>query len=134
MNTKVIATAAIALAAVLAATPAISKAATAQATAPMKMTYTTSLEPITGIGAPWTGTLNITINPDGIIQGYYHPADNVMAFIPVTGGRNGDRVWLDIGTMGRLHVDGLLKNDVISGTAFDESTTQAYDFSARVNG
>jgi hypothetical protein len=132
MNTKFVRTAALALAAALAAAPAISHAATTQAGAPVKMSYTTTLEPITGLGAPWTGSLDLTFNPDGIIQGWYHPADNLMAFIPVTGGRSGDKVWLDIGTNGRLHVDGRLKNGVIKGTAFDQSSTQAYDFRARV--
>ncbi len=134
MNTKLIRTAAFAAALALMGAPAISQAATTQPVTPVQTTYQTSLEPIGGLGAPWTGNLQITIHPDGIIQGYYHPAGDSIAFIPVTGGRTGDHVWLDIGRMGRLHVQGILKNDAITGTAIDESSNEGYDFTARVSG
>lgn len=134
MNTKrIIQTAAIAVAAGFAAVPAISPATTTQSTVPIKATYDTTLESITGMGAPWTGTLQITISPNGIIQGYYHPADNTMAFIPVTGGLNGDSVWMDIGRSGGLRVNGTLKNGVIQGGAFDDRTDQPMKFTARVS-
>lgn len=134
MSTKFIRTAAFALAAALAGVPALSQAATTNATTPIHQTYETSMQSIDGLGAPWTGTLQITFNADGIVQGYYHPADNMSAFIPVTGGRNGNAVWLDIGRSGRLHVNGVLDNGVITGGAIDQSTQQAYKFSARVSG
>jgi hypothetical protein len=85
------------------------------------------------LSAPWTGQLQITINPDGIIQGYYRPADN-NAFIPVTGGKTGDGVWLDIGRTGGLHVNGVLQNGVITGGAVDQRTQQTYKFSAKLAG
>jgi hypothetical protein len=132
MSTKILSSAALVIAAAFAGVPAISQAATAQATAPVHATYNTSLESIYGLPSPWTGTLQLTINPDGIIQGYYRPADN-NAFIPVTGGRDGDQVWLDIGNSGRLHVNGVLQNDVITGGAIDLRTHEAYKFSAQVS-
>lgn len=134
MTTKFIRTAAIAFAAALAGAPAISQAVTTQPATPVQTTYQTTLEPLTGLGAPWTGSLQIAIHSDGIIQGYYHPAGDEIAFVPVTGGRNGDNVWLDIGRSGHLHVQGILKNGVITGTAVDESSDQGYDFTARVSG
>jgi hypothetical protein len=129
MSTKIIQSAAFVVAAALTGVPVISHAATAQAT---HVNYETSLSSIYGLPSPWTGTLQLTINPSGIIQGYYRPADNA-AFIPVTGGQNGDQVWLDIGSSGRLHVNGVLKNGVITGGAIDERTKEAYNFSARVS-
>ncbi len=92
------------------------------------------MQPITGLGAPWTGTLQLTMNPDGIIQGYYRSGDNFGALIPVTGGRTGDSVWMDIGTMGRLRVSGTLRDGVITGTAIDARTNEPYGFTARISG
>ena len=129
---KFIKTAAFVLSAALAGAPAISQAATTQPATALHSTYQTTLEPISGLGAPWLGSLQIAFNPDGIIQGYYRPADDTIAFIPVTGGRSGNNVWLDIGRDGRLHVQGQLKNGTITGTAFDEATNQGYDFTAKV--
>lgn len=133
MTTKILQAAAFALAASLASAPAISQAATASSNAPVRQTYQTSLRSLYGLPSPWTGTLQLTMNPDGIIQGYYHPADDYTKFIPVEGGRNGDQVWLDIGHAGRLHVSGTIKNDNISGAAIDETTMQQYAFTARVS-
>jgi hypothetical protein len=135
MTTNFIRSAAFVLAAALAGAPAISQAVTTQPTAPVKHTYDTSLAPQLGLGAPWTGTLKLTLNPDGIIQGYYYPAGDEVAFIPVTGGRNGDQVWLDIGQRGRLHIEGTIRNGgTIAGTALDERTNTPFNFTARVTG
>ena len=132
MKTKFIQSAALVIASALAGVPAVSYAATAQATNPVHVNYDTSLSSIYGFPSPWTGTLQLTFNPDGIIQGYYRPADNA-AFIPVTGGQNGDSVWLDIGRSGQLHVSGVLKDGAITGGAFDQRTHEQYNFSARVS-
>jgi hypothetical protein len=130
MIKSIIKSAVFAIAAGLAVLPALSQAATNQSQVPVRATYQASLQPITQLEAPWTGTLQLTINPNGIIQGYYHPADQ-MAFIPVTGGQDGNSVWLDIGTMGRLHVNGTLHNGTIAGSAVDERTNETYSFTAR---
>ncbi|HLI95660.1 MAG TPA: hypothetical protein VKT72_06185 [Candidatus Baltobacteraceae bacterium] len=132
MMKKTIKSAAFAIAAALVVVaPSVSQAAVTQAQAPVHATYETSMVPVLhAFDGPWTGTLKLTFNPSGIIQGYYNPADQ-MAFIPVTGGRDGDNVWFDIGTNGRLHVNGTLQNGSIVGGAIDERTHETYDFTAR---
>ncbi len=132
MFTKIIQSTALIIATAFAAAPLVSQAATAQAVAPVHATYETTLEPVFGPPSPWTGTLQLTFNANNIIQGYYHPADNISAFIPVTGGRDGDNVWMDIGRSGRLHVTGVLANGVITGGAVDLSTQQQFKFSAKL--
>ncbi|HZZ65203.1 MAG TPA: hypothetical protein VFE17_06890 [Candidatus Baltobacteraceae bacterium] len=123
-----------ALALALAGAPAVSHAATAYTTGtqPVRVNYSTSISPLFGLGYPWSGTLQLTLNPDGIINGYYRPADN-QEFIPVTGGRDGRNVWLDIGQMGRLHVTGTLDNGRITGTALNERTNEQFKFNANMN-
>jgi hypothetical protein len=133
MNTRILQTAALVFAALSMGLPAVSQAATAQSTLPVQATYQTSLQSIYGSPSPWTGTLKLTVNPDGIIQGYYHPDDDMIAFVPVTGGRNGDQVWLDIGRKGHLRVSGTLQNGAITGGAFDERTHETFKFTARVS-
>ncbi len=98
----------------------------------MHVNYDTSLRSVYGMPSPWTGALQLTINPDGVIQGYYRPADD-DSFVPVTGGRNGNDVWLDIGMAGRLHVTGVMHGNAITGGAIDERSNRAYDFSAQVS-
>ena len=130
MFTKILRGSALLFAVALAGAPTVSQAATAySATQPVHVNYDTSMQSLFGFDYPWTGTLQLTINPDGIINGYYRPADN-MAFIPVTGGRDGQNVWLDIGGRGRLHVTGTLQNGKIAGSAFDERSFKQYKFSA----
>jgi hypothetical protein len=123
--------AAFAAAAALAGVPAISQAVTTDQSTAQRVSYDTSITPINGLEAPWNGTLKITINPDGIIQGYYHPAYEV-SFIPVTGGRNGDSVWMDIGSRGRIRVNGTLQNGKIVGSAYDQNSNTPYKFIAIV--
>lgn len=130
MNKKFFQCAAFVLTAALTAVPALSQAATAQSTAAVHATYKTTFSRIPGPSAPWTGSLQLTIHSDGIIQGYYRP-DGDQGFIPVTGGRDGDNVWLEIGRDGGFHVDGTLHNGVITGAAMDEATGTQYDFTAR---
>lgn len=131
MITKIIQSTALVLVAGLAAVPSISQAASSQAQNPVKITYQTSLETIPGPSAPWTGSMQLTISPNGIIQGWYHPAYDMTSLIPVTGGRNGDNVWLDIGTRARLHVSGTMNNKAINGSAIDNTTHKLFTFSAK---
>lgn len=134
MKSNILRTAAFVIAASLTGVPAIAAAATSQTTAPVHATYETSLQSVYGLSSPWTGTLQLTLNSDGVIQGYYHPDGDAIAFIPVTGGRSGDQVWLDIGRNGRLHVSGTFANGAITGGAIDQSTNEAYKFTARISG
>lgn len=131
MSTKIFQLAAFIAAVTMTSIPAVSQAATVQAQNPVKITYQTSMQSIPGPSAPWTGSLQLTINPDGIIQGWYHPADNMTALIPVNGGRNGERVWLDIGRQGSLHVSGTIRNGEITGSGIDNGTHQLFSFNAK---
>jgi hypothetical protein len=130
MITTLIRGAALVAAIGLAGMPAISPAATAYTgNQTTHANFSTSISPLFGFGAPWTGTLQLTFNPDGIVNGYYRPDDN-MNYIPVTGGRNGQDIWLDIGERGQLHITGTLQNDKIIGTALNERSDHPYKFSA----
>jgi hypothetical protein len=114
----------------LAAVPAVSPAAVARPNAPIQENYDTSITPIFGFEFPVTGQLQLQVYPNGIVQGYYQPAYDPQ-FIPVTGGERGNAVWIDIGTMGRIHVDGTVRDGRIVGTAFDQRTMQEFKFDAK---
>ncbi len=131
MITNIFRAAALATIVTIAGMPAVSQAAVGYDTNPVHVKYDTSIAPIAGFGYPWTGTLQLTINPDGIINGYYRAAGN-GSFIPVTGGRDGKNVWLDIGQSGRLHVTGTLHEGTIAGTAFDQRNLAQYKFNASI--
>lgn len=75
-----------------------------------------------GSPAPFSGTLDLKVNPGGIVSGYYFEADGAM-YVPVVGGLTGDRIWLDIGRSGSMHVEGQVEpRGVITGTAFDKAS------------
>lgn len=124
--------AALAAAAALSAVPAVSQAAVSSTTQAVHANYDTTFGPIMGFAVPWSGKLQLTFTPDGIIQGYYRPDDN-GAFVPVTGGRQGDSVWLDIGRSGNLRVTGTVQNNRIVGAAVDDRTQQEYAFNAQLS-
>lgn len=100
------------------------------ATAEPSTTYTTALTQTYGSLAPYTGSLKITVGSDGIVRGYYFPADYSASYIPVTGGRTGDRIWFDIGNDGQYHVIAHVSNGQITGTAFTPDNVQ-YTFVAK---
>lgn len=131
MHSTLIRRAALVLALALCGAPAISSAATGVSTQPVHVNYQTSITSLVGFSYPYTGRLELTLNPDNLITGYYRPADN-NDLIPVTGARDGKNVWLDIGTTGRMHVQGTLNNGVITGTAYDNRSNGAYKFSASI--
>jgi ABC-type phosphate transport system substrate-binding protein len=132
MTMKIINIAALAALLGLASVPTIASAATANAANDIHANFSTSMVPVSNrFAVPWTGELQLTIHSNGVIQGYYRPADN-SSYIPVTGGRDGTRVWLDIGQSGRLHVTGTLQSGRILGGAFDANTNQQYDFTAKL--
>lgn len=79
--------------------------------------YSTSITQLHGASGPFTGALDLTVSADGIVNGYYFPADGSAMFVQVVGGRNADRVWLDIGTNPIIRVEGRLQNGNITGTA-----------------
>jgi hypothetical protein len=99
------------------AAPAVSVAATAVTT----QHYTTSITELYGSPAPYSGKLDLRVDPSGIVSGYYFPDDGAL-YVPVVGGQSGDRIWLDIGRSGNMHVEGRVQSHgVIEGTAFDRA-------------
>jgi hypothetical protein len=119
--------AALALGALLAAIPAMGYAA--QATINKTIDYSTSMRPINTIDYPVTGELQIRTSKNGIITGYYRPADN-NDFIPVTGGVNGDHVWIDIGRAGGTRINGQFKDGNIVGSAMTNHGIMQFTASA----
>jgi hypothetical protein len=110
----------------LAIVPSFSQAA--QSYVNQTVEYQTAMRPINTLDYPVTGRLEIRTNSDGIITGYYRPADN-NSFIPVNGGVDGKYVWLDIGRSGATRVNGTYQNGEIVGSAM---TSQGIvEFSAR---
>lgn len=93
--------------------------------------YATALTAFYGSGAPYTGTLKLTISKAGIVRGYYFSSDYSIMFVPVNGGKRGDSIWFDIGNNPMYHVDGRLHDGSIVGTAFTANNEQ-YTFVANV--
>jgi hypothetical protein len=77
---------------------------------------------------PVTGTMDLTYHGDGTVRGYYHPA-GLPSFVPITGGRQGDHIWLTIGTQGRWTLDGNFRDGKITGSANNGGMTP-YSFVA----
>jgi hypothetical protein len=78
-----------------------------------------------GSTAPYSGSLDLNVDPSGIVHGYYFSADGSQMYVPVVGGETGDRIWFDIGNLGAVHVEGRLQaQGVIVGTAFDKTNGQ----------
>ncbi|MEO6914073.1 MAG: hypothetical protein ABI182_08655 [Candidatus Baltobacteraceae bacterium] len=90
---------------------------TARAADQTSTTYSTALTQQFGSPYPYSGKLQIRISDDGIVSGYYRPADN-QSFETVTGGRSGDQIWLNIGQSGDLQITGNFVKGAIVGSAF----------------
>ncbi len=58
------------------------------------------------------GVLDLTISAGGIVQGSYRDADSGR-IEPVAGGMQGYDIWFDVGSRGRLHVVGTLRDGVL---------------------
>jgi hypothetical protein len=97
---------------------------------PSAVHYSTAMTELYGSNTPYTGALDLTINADGIVNGYYFPADYSSMFVPVVGGKNGNAIWLDIGSSQITHIDGRLQDGAIVGTAFTSANAQ-YTFVAK---
>ncbi len=98
----------------------VTSAAQSSADSPTEVHYTTAITTAYGSPYPIAGHLDLQIFPNGILRGYYHNA-YVKQFIPVTGGKDGNYIWFDIGPvttdlglgfplgpMGKLHVIGTM--------------------------
>jgi hypothetical protein len=91
------------------------------------VTYSTALTPDwRGVGA-FEGRLTLTISPDGIVSGFYRPADGTR-LSDVTGGLDGNRIWLDLGQGGLSHIDGTYDGRTINGGIYVSG--QDYTFTA----
>ncbi|MDQ2680767.1 MAG: hypothetical protein M3Y21_07080 [Candidatus Eremiobacteraeota bacterium] len=102
----------------------------AHAAQPLSKTYSTSLTEQFGSPYPYSGTLQIQVSDDGIVSGYYRPADS-GSFETVTGGRQGDQIWLNIGQSGDLRVTGNFVKDAIVGSAVTNTIAGSFSpFSA----
>jgi hypothetical protein len=99
--------------------------------APQAFHYETSLTSLYGVSGPITGVLDLKISDGGIVSGYYHPSYNI-AFIPVTGGREGKQIWLNIGLEDRISVLGTVDGDNIAGVARMASDPSPFDFKAKL--
>lgn len=91
--------------------------------------YDTALTTLTG-GAPWTGTLELRVDSNGIVKGIYRAEAGLGSLQTVTGGVNGNSIWFDIGTRGRIHVTATMADSVISGQAFNDTGREPLVFKA----
>jgi len=91
--------------------------------------YDTSLTSLYGSASPYTGTLKLTVSESGIVRGYYFSSDGTAMYVPVTGGKNGNSIWFDIGDGRMYHVDGRVQNGKIVGSALSAGNEQ-YTFVA----
>jgi hypothetical protein len=57
----------------------------------------------------YAGEMRITIS-NGYVNGTYRP-DTGGTLTPVRGGSQGSDIWLDIATLGRIHIQGKIKSD-----------------------
>lgn len=105
-------------------------AATVQINKTVKETFQTTFVRDYGPAVPYTGgTLRLTLTPDGVVHGFFTPADTA-SFIPVLGGRRGSDLWFDIGqSTSTTHVTASLQGNTLTGYATEPNGTQ-YKFTA----
>jgi hypothetical protein len=94
--------------------PAASQAATTTGSQPQHYDLQTRITDQHHAGE-YDGRLALTIYPNGIVQGTYFPSDGGVR--NVTGGLTGTNIWLDIGSLGQLHLSGTFKNGVLETIA-----------------
>jgi hypothetical protein len=94
---------------------------------PARVTYSTALEPVYFGSGEYAGTLNLNIGKDGVLSGYFR-YDDVGTLRQVTGGLEGDHVWLDLGPDGP-HIIGTFTDGKIVGYTTYEGH-QPYRFTA----
>jgi hypothetical protein len=68
-------------------------------------------------GGAYTGRLHLTVSPDGIVNGWYMP-ESEGGVLAVTGGKDGDNLWFELGNRGAVRIDATMQEDGrIVGTA-----------------
>ena len=107
--------------AVASATPASQAAsATTSYTTVMKQT-----EPVPSGGA-FTGRLHLTVSTSGIVNGWYTP-ESEGGYVEVTGGREGNNLWFDLGSREPIRINATMQKDgSIVGTATDFSGRRVF--------
>jgi hypothetical protein len=129
MNAPRISIGALALAFALgAAAPAFAVTNSVTTGEPVHLQYNTKLVPRFDAGE-YDGQLRLTINADGIVSGTYIPSDGGVK--QVTGGVNGENIWLDLGVHG-WHITGTIVNGHIIG--YTSRGLEQYRFVANVSG
>jgi len=79
-------------------------------------TVMTQTLPIPSAGV-FPGKLDLKVSSDGIVSGWYQP-DYEGSTVSVTGGKQGDQLWLDIGQSGAVRIVATVQKDgSIVGTA-----------------
>ncbi len=105
------------------------------ATTTQNLTLQASLVPVGSMMTPYSGTLNLSINPQGAISGTYNstsirPDPSHGRTITVTGTLNGTVLHLRFGMGGGIQVDGTFANGKMKGVA--NNAAQQYNFKAYV--
>jgi hypothetical protein len=81
-------------------------------------------------GGEYDGTLQLHVSRDGIVSGFYRPSDG--SFVPVEGGLDGEKLWLDFGWRGRVHITGTFDGRSLDGGAFFDR--QPWTFTGKTAG
>jgi len=102
-------------------------------------TMMTQTLPLPSAGAI-VGKMTLSVANDGLINGWYIPEDAGPP-VEVTGSKHGSELWLEIGSMGSLRIDGSVnKTGTIAGTAtqypllgsaYDGATPPTFSFVAK---
>lgn len=61
-------------------------------------------------GGVYAGVLRVSMSSEGIVSGWYLPADAGNVEI-VTGGKSGSKVWMEIGNTNPVRIDAMLQRD-----------------------
>ena len=108
-----------------AALPAAASAASVTNAPPQHYAFQTQLTDRFHPGA-YTGTLTLTVYPDGIVNGVYRADDGAVR--EVVGGIDGTSIWLDVdASVRRLHLIGTLQNGVLRTYANTPGTDWEFD-------
>jgi hypothetical protein len=92
--------------------PGVGTQTVAQATPQVQVYHTQIRGRFEAFG--YTGVMRLTFSANGYVNGTYRP-DTGGRLTTVHGGRQGSKIWLDIATLGGIHIEGTLQNGVISG-------------------
>lgn len=78
----------------------------------------------------YAGTLDLNISPGGIVRGQYRGSSGDGPIETVSGGRDGNKIWFDIGQMGRLHITATFDGATIKGLTSSEGMREPGSFVA----